>query len=185
MPANNSAPLDSANLEPGLSVAFTGGLTSSAASRPDGIGKISTMDTAAKRQWNLIIATDLRTSSRVDRMASRPHDARMQPRDGVERRQDRALLPRRTIGSMFNRKTEPAINLASIVVVLFSGRIGPHSGAPHREGHPVPGYRNPVFEFGFILGMNPGAQFDRARDPIGRGHRRKFVRIYALKNIGS
>jgi|ERR1700733_3445938 hypothetical protein len=112
MPANNSAPLDSANLEPGLSVDFTGGLASSAASRPDGIGKVSTRDTAAKRQWNLIIATDLRTSSRVDRMASRPNDTRVQPRDGVERRQDRAFLPRRNIGSMFTRKNDPAINLA-------------------------------------------------------------------------
>src|ERR1700733_3450841 len=112
MPANNSAPLDSANLEPGLSVALTAGLASSATSRPDGIGKIATRDTAPKQQGNLIIATDLRTSSRVDRMASRPHDARMQPRDGVERRQDRALLPRRNIGSMFARKNDPAINLA-------------------------------------------------------------------------
>ena len=185
MPANNSAPLDSENLEPGLSAALTDDFASSAASRAEGTEKITTRDTAAEQHRNLIIATDLRASGRLDRMASHPDDARVQPRDSIERRQDRTLLPRWNIGSMFARKNDPAVNPAQIVVVFFSGRIGPHSGAPHRERHPVPGHRNPVFEFCFILGMNPGAQFDGARNPIGRRHRRKFVRIYALKNISS
>jgi hypothetical protein len=83
IPANNSAPLDSENLEPGLSVALTGGLASSAASLSGATGKISARVIAAEQHRNLIIATDLRVSGVLDRTASNPDDARVQPRDGI------------------------------------------------------------------------------------------------------
>jgi len=45
-------------------------------------------------------------------IASRPDDTFVQPGDGVERRKDRALLPRRNVGCVLAGKNDPAVNLA-------------------------------------------------------------------------
>ena len=45
--------------------------------------------------------------------------------DRVKRRQDRAFLPGRQIGGVFAGEHESAVDLAEIVVMLLSVRVGP------------------------------------------------------------
>src|SRR5258706_8817190 len=76
-----------------------------------------------------IAEVDFACLIRISGMASNPDDTFVQPGDGVERRKDRALLPRRNVGGVLAGKHDPAVDLAQIVVVLFAHFVGPASGA--------------------------------------------------------
>src|SRR3981081_2803565 len=56
--------------------------------------------------------------SHVENVASRLDHAVMQPGDGVERRQNGALLPCRNVGCMLTRQHDSAVDLASMHVGL-------------------------------------------------------------------
>src|SRR4051812_25637579 len=86
---------------------------------------------------------------------------------------------------MLAGKDDPAVDLAEIVVMLGPRFLAPISRASQREGHPVPGYGDAVFEFGAVLWMYAPAKFDGPRHPIRRRHRGEFVRVGALKDIGA
>src|SRR3974390_879052 len=60
-------------------------------------------------------------------------DAIMQPRDCVECRQDRPLLPGRNVRRMLTRQNDPAIDPAEIVVMLGSCLFGPAACAAQRK----------------------------------------------------
>src|SRR5271167_3118631 len=68
-------------------------------------------------------------------VASRLDHALVQPCDGVERRQDGSLLPRRNVGSVLARQHDPAVDLAEIVVMLRPCLVGPVAGAAQGKGH--------------------------------------------------
>ena len=104
-------------------------------------------------------------------------DTFVQPRDGIERGEDRALLPHRNVGSMFASEHDPPVDLAQVVVMLGALLLGPVAGASEGERHAMPCHRDAVFELGRILRMNAGTQSDSARDPFGRRHRGEFVRV--------
>ena len=109
----------------------------------------------------------------------------MQPGDGVERRQNGSLLPGRNVGGVLARQHDPAVDLAEIVVMLRPRLVGPVAGAAQRKGHPMPRHGDAVLELGLVLRMNAGAEFDRARNPLGRRHRREFVGVRTVEQIGA
>src|SRR3954454_15291002 len=93
-------------------------------------------------------------------------DSVKQSRDGIERRQDGAFLPRRNVGRMFARKHDPAVDLAQIVVMRGSGLVRPSTGTAEREWNAVPRHRDAVFEFCLVLRMNARAERDGLLDPV-------------------
>src|SRR6516164_8308571 len=119
------------------------------------------------------------------RCPSLSDDAIMQPRDGIERRQDRPLLPGRNVRRMLARQNDPAIDLAEIVVMLGSCLFGPAAGAAQGKGYPMPGDRDAVLEFGAILRMQAGTEFDGARNPLGGLHRREFIGVGVVVKVGA
>src|SRR5258708_4101635 len=184
--ANSASPVVSVNLKPGLN-AGDRERASSSAWASSGASDIKARPSTAATAERLpdIVKFDFTGVVWIGRIASGPDDTFMQPRNGVERRQYRALLPRRNVGGVLAGENDPAVDLAQIVVVLVPHFIVPASGAAQGAGHPMPGHRDSVFELGAVLRMNAGAELDGARHPVRRGHRGEFIRIGALKDIGA
>src|ERR1700683_4475621 len=86
---------------------------------------------------------------------------------------------------MLARERDPAVDLAEIIVVLRPRRLRPVAGAAQRERYAMPRDGDPVFEFAPVLRVNGGAEFDRARNPLGRRHRGELERVRALVKIGA
>src|SRR5215475_15663145 len=86
---------------------------------------------------------------------------------------------------MLSRQHDTAIDLAEVAVVLRARRIRPIATAAKREGYPMPGNRDAVLEFAFILGVNGGAEFQRTLDPLRGRHRRELIRVGAVEQVGS
>src|SRR5258708_5787858 len=184
--ANSSSPVDSVNLNPVLSAGGRERASSSACAAAVASDVIARPSTTARGKRLLDIVEFAFTAViRISGIASRPDDPFMQPRNGIERRQDRPLLPRRNVGGVLAGENDPAVDLAQIVVVLVPHFLGPASRTAQGEGHPMPGHSNPVFELGAVLRMNAGTELDRARHPVRRRHRGEFVGIGALIDISA
>src|ERR1700686_1271922 len=93
-------------------------------------------------------------------IALRFEDAIVQPGDRVKRRQNSSLLPCRNAGSVPASQHESAVDLAKVVVVLCSRFVGPVACASQCKGYAMPRHGNTVLEFGRILRVKVGAEFD-------------------------
>src|ERR1700754_1138008 len=114
---NRSSPVCSVNRKPVLSDARGRERASSSACAVDEASDISISPAVI----------NLAGSIRRNDIASVPDDAFVQPGNGVERRQDRAFLPRRNVGGVLARQNDPAVDLAQIVVMLLSRFLTPGS----------------------------------------------------------
>src|ERR1700675_4336846 len=115
--ANSSSPVDSVNRNPGLNA---GGRErdSSSACAAGAACKARPSTTATANRLPDIAGFDFAGVIRVGDIASGPDDTFMQPRNGIERRQYRALLPRRDVRGVLAGENDPAVDLAQIVVGL-------------------------------------------------------------------
>ena len=70
----------------------------------------------------------------VETARSAVDHAPMQPRDRVECRQYRALLPGRQVGGMLAGEHDPPVERAEILVVLLARLLGPDAKQPSVAG---------------------------------------------------
>jgi hypothetical protein len=80
----------------------------------------------------------------------------VQPPDGIEGGQDRALLPTPPIGRVLAGEQDASIDRAQISVVLFARLIGPSAFAAERRGSAMPRDSDAILEFVLVLGMDLG-----------------------------
>src|SRR6266481_3271477 len=104
-------------------------------------------------------------------LASRPHDAVVQPRNGVERGENSSLLPCRKRRNVLAGERNPSIDLAQIAIVGGARLLAPVAAATEHKRHPMPGHGNAVFKLLPILRMDHGAELDGTRHPLGWRHR--------------
>src|SRR6516164_9921947 len=178
--ANRSSPLRSINLGPLLMVCVDAESPGLCAFAPN-----ESSCNAADIVAAMAMAALMTVPVIEPRCPSSFDDAIVQPRDCIECRQDRPLLPGRNVRRVLTRQNDPAIDLAEIVVMLGSCLFGPAACAAQGEGHPMPGDRDAVLEFGAILRMQAGTEFDGARNPLGGLHRRKFIGIGVVVKVGA
>src|SRR6201996_7797616 len=139
--ANSSSPLVSEKRYPALR---------------ETLGASGSLSATSKGPTDDIEAEPAASTIRQRRTASitimlRPHHALVQPRDGIERRQDRAFLPGRHIGGVFAGEHDLAVDPAQIVVMRGPRLIAPVAGTAECERHPMPGHRHAVFKFVLVL----------------------------------
>ena len=119
----------------------------------------------------------------LDDIALRFYHAVMQAGDGIEGRQNGALLPCGNVGRVFACQHDPAVDLAEIAIVLRPRLFGPIAGAAQCKGHAMPRDSYAILVFGPVLRVNAGADFDGPGHPFGRRHRREFIRVGAVEKI--
>src|SRR5690242_11412386 len=86
---------------------------------------------------------------------------------------------------MLAGQDDASIDLAEIVVVLFSRLVRPVPGTPQREGRAMPGDGNAVLELRLVLRMDLGAVVDCAPHALLRRHGREFVGIRSIPGIAA
>src|SRR6266516_6962718 len=96
-----------------------------------------------------------------------------------------ALLPCRQVGCMLAGQHDPAVDLAEIVITLCPRLFGPVAGTAEGKGYAMAGYRDPVVVFFAVLRVKAGAEFAGTGDPFGRRHRREFIGVGAIEQIGA
>src|SRR5947207_14402742 len=87
----------------------------------------------------------------ADFAASCPHNAVMQPRNGIERGENSSLLPCRKRGRMLARQRDPSVDLAQIAIMRDASLLAPVAAAAKHKRHPMPCHGNAAFIFGRIL----------------------------------
>src|ERR1700722_9299570 len=116
--------------------------------------------------WNFPASSGV-TEYFLDDIALRFEDAIVQPGDRVKGRQNSPLLPCRNAGCVLASQHQSAVDLAKVVVVLRPRSVAPAAGASQCKGYAMPRYGNAVLEFGPVLRVNIGTQFDRAGYSFG------------------
>src|ERR1700727_1540947 len=86
-------------------------------------------------------------AARFNAIALHLDHALVKPGDGVERREDCALLPGRGVGRVFAGEHDPVVDLAEVIVVLRPRLFRPIAGTAERERHAMPSDGNAVFKF--------------------------------------
>ena len=147
---------------------------------------LGTCDTGASNDFQQ--ATDPPRSpppSPATQPGSLLHRPLMEARNGVERGQDRALLPGRQIGRMLAGQHQPAVEGAQILVMRRPALVGPIAGAAQGEGRTMPGDGDAVFEFVLILRMDLRSEGDRAPDPLGRRQGGELIGVRPVIQVGA